>query len=73
MIYTMQIERRVHNSGCVVGEIKQHPFHLGSDLAVAESFVMEMLLQPDVVSVALRGCGAVLRIYDYRDLGGSDD
>ena len=61
--YTMDIER-------VDGTVEQHGFHLGTDLKVAESFVIEALQNEFIpaASVALRKAGKLVRIYDYRDL-----
>jgi len=58
--FTMDIEH-------ADGTIKQHGFHLGTDLKVAEFFVKERL-QHEAVSVALRRNKKLVRIYDYRDL-----
>lgn len=58
--YTMDIET---SEG-----IKQHPFHLGTDKFVAESFVKEHLKKEGVISVALRQGGKIVDIYDFRML-----
>lgn len=58
--YTMHIESEAG--------VMQHPFHLGTILSTAESFVMEKLMLPLVKSVALRQGGELVRIYDWRDL-----
>ncbi len=68
MAYTMQIERRLHNAYHATSEIINHPFHLGTDHAVAKTFVFEQLRQPDVLSVALRWNNGPAEIYDHRDL-----
>ena len=60
MTYTMHIETR--------DGIKQHPFHLGTDLKIAETFVYERLGHADTLSIALRKDGKLVRIFDYRDL-----
>lgn len=70
MPFTMQIERKLTGSPTISGEIVQHPFHLGTDLAVAETFVFEQLRQPGTLSVALRWNTDLVRIYDFRDLEG---
>lgn len=50
-------------------KVRQHGFHLGTDLRVAETFVYKELRKPSVKSVALRfPNGRLIRIYDYRDL-----
>lgn len=67
--YTMHIEKVNNNK-------QNHPYHLGTDLKIAESFVFEKLRQPGTVSVALRGeKGKLVKIYDWRDLetGGEDE
>lgn len=60
MPYTMDIE--------TAEGIKQHPFHLGTDRAIAESFVEERLAQPETKSVALRLDGKIERVYSTRGL-----
>jgi hypothetical protein len=64
MTYTMDIEKPAN-------VVKQHGFHLGSDLAVAERLVLERLkYDPAVVSIALRCDGTLVHIYDFQDLEG---
>ncbi len=58
MSYTMDIE--------TAEGVKQHPFHLGTDKAVAETFVREQLRKDGVKSVALRQDGKLVKIYDFR-------
>lgn len=50
-----------------VGVLKPRGFHLGTDLAIAESFVFEQL-RNGAVSVALRLGNSKPSIYDFRDL-----
>jgi hypothetical protein len=62
MTYTMHIEKPA-------GVVKQHGFHLGTDKAVAESFVVERLkADAGVLSIALRNDGKLVKIYDFRDV-----
>lgn len=56
--YTMDIET---SEG-----VTQHPFHLGTDKVVAETFVKEQLKKEGVRSVALRKGGKIVGIYDLR-------
>ena len=49
------------------GVVANHGFHLGTDLAVAESFVFDKL-RNGAQSVALRRAGILVKIYDFRDL-----
>lgn len=59
--FTMHIEKPA-------GTVKMHGFGLGTDIRVAENFVLERLLSdPEIVSIALRENGKLRRIYDYRD------
>jgi len=60
MTYTMDIEG--------ADGVKQHPFHLGTIRATAETFVFEALRREGVKSVALRQGGKLISIYDWRDL-----
>lgn len=61
-MYTMHIEKPA-------GVVKQHGFHLGTDLRIAESFVIEKLKNdPAILSIALRTDGKLHGIYDFRDL-----
>lgn len=50
--------------------VRQHPFHLGTQLSAAETFVAEHLRKPGVKSISLRQNNKIInkRIYDYRDL-----
>ncbi|MCP4258023.1 MAG: hypothetical protein GY774_10920 [Planctomycetes bacterium] len=61
--YTMNIED-------FDGNVKQHGFHLGTDIKIAESFVFEALRNDykPARSVALRQAGKLVKIYDHRDL-----
>ena len=59
--YTMNIE---------TDAVKQHPFHLGTDRRVAESFVFEQLRRPEVKSVALYQGRKLVEIFDWRALEG---
>jgi hypothetical protein len=62
MTYTMNIEKPVN-------VVKQHGFHLGTDRAIAESFVLERLRNdPEVISIALRCDGRLDRFYDWQDV-----
>jgi len=61
-VYTMNVET---SEG-----VKQHPYHLGTDHAIAETFVKEELEKDDVKSVALKQKGKTVKIYDWRDLEG---
>lgn len=45
-----------------------HPYHLGTDLRVAEGLVFEMLRRPGVRTVCLRKGTDFAQIYDDRDL-----
>lgn len=58
--FTMQIEKPVN-------VIKQHGFHLGTDLKIAERFVIEQL-KNGAVSVLLMQGNRKFKMYDYRDL-----
>lgn len=60
MTYTMHIET---DDG-----VSNHPFHLGSDMNVAERFVLEALNRPEVKSIALRKDKKLVRIYDWNDI-----
>lgn len=61
MTYTMHIETREG--------IKQHGFHLGTDLRIARQFALEALKRDGVISVALRGDkGKLVEILDWRAL-----
>lgn len=61
MTYTMHIETREG--------IKQHGFHLGTDLGIARQFALEALKRKGVISVALRGDkGRLVEILDWRAL-----
>lgn len=68
MTYYMDIERRPEGQFCILGEVRQHPYHLGTDLNVAMTFVYEQLRQKDVMSVCLREGRKVVGIYDFADL-----
>lgn len=59
MTYTMNIEKD--------GEVKRHPFHLGTDLKVAESFVFDHL-RNGAQSVKLFNDDKSIKIYDFNDL-----
>lgn len=59
MTFTMHIE--------TAKGVRQHPFHLGTDLAIAEQFACEATGRDGVLSVALRCDGKVVRIFDWRD------
>lgn len=48
--------------------VKQHGYHLGTDLRTAESFVFESLRKPGVLSVRLDQGRKTVRLYDDRDL-----
>lgn len=62
MTYTMHIEAND-------GTIKQHPYHLGTDLRVARQFAIEALGRVGVTSVAIRGDkNKLVEILDYRSL-----
>jgi len=61
-VYTMDIETE---------KVSQHPFHLGTERKVAESFALEALRRPGVKSVALRLGGALVEIFDWRALEGA--
>ena len=64
MTYTMDIE--------TADGVRQHPFHLGADLALAVQFVLEKLADPQVRSIALRRNGQCVAIYDWRALAGEE-
>lgn len=59
-------------------QVRQHPYHLGTDLVIAETFVYDELRKPNVKSVAIRQMSAnglrnvLIRTYDWRDLPESD-
>ena len=63
--YTMHVE--------TAEGVVDHPYHLGTDLRVAESLALEALnggngyAGKSVVTVALRLKGKLFRIYDFRD------
>ena len=62
MPYTMHIEKPAN-------VVKQHGFHLGTDKAIAESFVLDRLrADPAVLSIALRLDGKLIGLYDWRDV-----
>ena len=48
--------------------VNRHPWHLGTDRKIAETFVREQLCKRGVKSVALRCDDKLVRIYDWRDL-----
>ena len=58
-VFTMSVE--------TIDGVKPHGFHLGTDKAIAESFVFERL-KAGAMSVALYFGGKAVKIYDYRDL-----
>jgi len=64
MTYTMDIE--------TAGGVHQHPFHLGTDLALAVPSVLEKLAEPQVRSIALRRNRKLVAIYDWRALTGEE-
>lgn len=59
-VYTMDVETS--------DDVKQHPYHLGTDFCIAETFVKEELMRVGVKSITLRKDKKVVKIYDYRDL-----
>lgn len=61
--YTMNVESD--------GKVQQWPYHLGTDRAMAETFVYERL-RHNALSVALYCDCKVVRIYDFRDLPEND-
>lgn len=63
--YTMHIE--------TAAGIRQHPWHLGTLFEVAESFVLEALQRPGVMTIALRCGNELVGIYDWRALPGYDE
>jgi len=61
MTYTMHIETR--------DGVKQHGFHLGTDLRIAREFALEALKRDGVLSVAIRGDkNKLVEILDFRSL-----
>jgi hypothetical protein len=59
-MYTMHIEKPAY-------VVTPHGFHLGTDRATAERFVLERLqADKDIVSIALRRNGKLDRFYDFR-------
>jgi hypothetical protein len=53
--------------------VHRHPYHLGTVVETAMSFVIEQLRKPEVRSVALREGPKLIGIYDFRDLPGNED
>lgn len=53
--------------------VKPHGFHLGTQLPIAESFVLEALRRDGVRTVALYLGHKLHKIYDYRDLPADPD
>ena len=58
--YTMAIE--------TAQGVSQHPFHLGTDLAIAEQFAIEATGRKGVRTVALYQGAKLVRMFDFRDL-----
>jgi len=52
------------------GSVTPHPYHLGTDLKMAETIVLERLANTHrpCISIALRWGSKLNRIYDHRDL-----
>ncbi len=62
MTYTMHVENPA-------GTVVQHGFHLGTMRTIAEQIVLERLkADANIVSIALRFNGRLVKIYDHRDL-----
>lgn len=65
--YTADIEKPAN-------VVKQHPFHLGTQHNITESFVLDWLRNdPTIVSVALRLDRKLVRFYDWRDVNEHDE
>ena len=66
MTYSMHIE--------TAEGIKQHGFHLGTDLRIARQFAVEALKRDGVMSVALRQGpnNKLVEILDWRELDSED-
>jgi hypothetical protein len=59
-VFTMHIEKPA-------GTIKQHGFHLGTDINIAKQLVFERLqADTEIVSIALRRGENFCEIYDFR-------